>query len=183
MKKIQIILPFALIALFLMNACQSGNSGQKAKEPNRSELLESIQQQENQLFGEIKQNPDLEASKTLKDSYLSFAQSFPKDSLSPELMFRAADLSIYLKQYGEGISIYESILRKYPEYVRAPECMFLTAWVYDEHLRKFDLAKEKYEAFIKAYPESSFREAAEISIKHLGKSPEEIMQEILKKDK
>ncbi len=175
-------LVLTMTALFLSTACNNTANKNETKELNQQELQKEISSLEKQLFAELKQQPDQGETANLRDYYQEYAQRFPNDSLAPEYLFRSADLAVYLKDFGSAISMYQSIAKKYPAYARTPECLFLTGWVYDEHLKKYDLAKEAYEVFIERYPESPFREAAEVSIQHLGKSPEEIMEEIMKKN-
>ncbi len=175
-------LVLTMTALFLSTACNNTANKNETKELNQQELQKEISSLEKQLFAELKQQPDQGETANLRDYYQEYAQRFPNDSLAPEYLFRSADLAVYLKDFGSAISMYQSIAKKYPAYARTPECLFLTGWVYDEHLKKYDLAKETYEVFIERYPESPFREAAEVSIQHLGKSPEEIMEEIMKKN-
>jgi hypothetical protein len=54
--------------------------------------------------------------------------------------------------------------------------------VYENSLQDYGKAKTVYTEFIRKYPESELVEDARISIRNLGKSPEEILESLLKKD-
>jgi hypothetical protein len=60
--------------------------------------------------------------------------------------------------------------------------MFLKAYVYDTHLQRISLAQETYNAFLKAYPNHPLADDAQMALQYLGKSNEEILQLILKKN-
>jgi outer membrane protein assembly factor BamD (BamD/ComL family) len=60
--------------------------------------------------------------------------------------------------------------------------MFMQAYVYENSLQDYGKAKTVYTEFIRKYPESELVEDARISIRNLGKSPEEILESLLKKD-
>ncbi len=55
--------------------------------------------------------------------------------------------------------------------------MFLKGYVYENDLRDLETAKKIYEEFLVKYPDDEFADDAEISIKNLGKSPEELIKE------
>ncbi len=61
--------------------------------------------------------------------------------------------------------------------------MFLMAFAYENYLKDTEKAKQAYEAFLKKYPENQLARDAKFSLDNLGKSPEEVMDMILKKNK
>jgi tetratricopeptide (TPR) repeat protein len=54
--------------------------------------------------------------------------------------------------------------------------MFLKGYVYENNLGRLDKAKEIYETFIELYPNNEFADDAEVSLRFLGKSPEELIE-------
>jgi TolA-binding protein len=76
----------------------------------------------------------------------------------------------------EAIRFYDRILNDFPDYRKAPEALFLKGYVYENNLGRLDKAKEIYEAFIAKYPTNEFADDAEVSLKYLGKSPEELIE-------
>jgi TolA-binding protein len=82
-----------------------------------------------------------------------------------------------------AINIYNRILKSYPDFKKAPECLFLKAYVYENNLGQLNKARVFYQEFIDKYPDNDFADDAEISIQNLGKSPEELIREFEEKMK
>ena len=59
--------------------------------------------------------------------------------------------------------------------------MFQIAYCYEE-IGDLEKAKKSYEEFIAKYPKDQMTESAKFSVKNLGKSADEILQEIQKKN-
>jgi tetratricopeptide (TPR) repeat protein len=54
--------------------------------------------------------------------------------------------------------------------------LFLKGYVYENNLGRLDKAKAIYEEFLQKYPDNDFADDAEVSLKYLGKSPEELIE-------
>ena len=76
--------------------------------------------------------------------------------------------------------LYDEILDDYPDFEKAPTVLFLKAFVYDDQLQDYTNAKKYYELFLEKYPNNEFTDDAEISLKNLGKTPEELIEEFQK---
>jgi TolA-binding protein len=76
----------------------------------------------------------------------------------------------------QAIRYYDRIITDYPGYKKTPEAMFLKGYVYENNLGRLDKAKEIYEAFLELYPDNEFADDAEVSLRFLGKSPEELIE-------
>ena len=109
--------------------------------------------------------------------YEEYATEFPDDSLAPVYLFRASDLSMNLQRPQETIVLFNELLKKYPDYDKTPSVLFLKAFVYEDQLRDLDNAKKYYEEFLEKYPDNDFADDAEMSLKNLGKTPEELIRE------
>ncbi len=83
----------------------------------------------------------------------------------------------------EAINLYQRIINDYPEFRKAPECLFLKGYIYENYLNELDQAKVIYTEFIIKYPNNDFADDAQISIDNLGKSPEELIKEFEEKMK
>ncbi len=170
MKRHFKVFMFATV-LLAVAACQS----------ERTKAIKNIGKTETEVFGE---NGALNRDRVndLITVYVAFADKFPTDSLAPSYIFKAGDIAMNTNRSMEAIKFYDRILSDFPDYRKAPEALFLKGYVYENNLGRLDKAKEIYEAFITKYPTNEFADDAEISLKYLGKSPEELIQMFQKSD-
>ncbi|MCF8235501.1 MAG: tetratricopeptide repeat protein [Bacteroidales bacterium] len=132
---------------------------------------------EDRLFSGASGSIDKTRAKQLLNTYVTYYYLFPEDSLTPEYLFRAADMSMNLFSAGKSISLFNKVLENYPDYRKAPQCLFLKAFVYENNLNDLDNAKKYYAEFIEKYPNDDFADDAQMSLKNLGKTPEELIRE------
>jgi len=172
MKKILIILLASLVGLA---SCQW--SGQKS---GMRVLNDSIAMLENEIFNPEKDKLDRAKAVELIDLYQKVAKEYPESDSAPEYLFKAGDISINVQNANKTLMIFDEILIDYPDYKKAPTVLFLKAFVYDDQLQDYANAKKYYELFLEKYPDSEFADDAEISLKNLGKTPEELIEEFQK---
>ncbi|HZK08987.1 MAG TPA: tetratricopeptide repeat protein [Bacteroidales bacterium] len=160
------IFPIAvLLLLVVMIACQN----------SRREAIDQITKTEESVFDESG-IIDQARINELIDVYISYAESYPQDSLAPGYLFRAADVAMTTNRSNQAIILYQRIREEYPDYRKVPEAFFLEGYVYENYLGRLDKAKAIYEEFLEKYPDNDFAKDAEISLKYLGKSPEELIE-------
>jgi tetratricopeptide (TPR) repeat protein len=150
---------------------------QKGEQKNDMSLNERIQLQEKKVFAPEQNKLQKQDALELVSLYEEYANENPADSLSPEYLFRASDISMNLGQAGRTISLFNRILSEYPDFKKAPTSLFLLAFVYEDQMKDFANAKKYYELYLAKYPDSEFADDAEISLKNLGKTPEELIRE------
>jgi len=136
-----------------------------------------IKQLEGQLFSDENKMVDRNKANELIALYIEFADEFPENEQSPAYLFKAGDMAMNLSMPRRSIEVFDRILNNYPDYEKAPQCLFLKAYVFENNLGDLKEAKKTYEQFLKKYPDDDFADDAEISIKNLGKSPEELIKE------
>lgn len=155
----------AFFILFILSACA----------PSPQKLQEEIKQKEAVLFNENGiLNPD--KGNEMIALYTDYFKKFPKDTLSAKYLFDAAGLKITLKDYYGAISLYDTIMARYPRTQVAPQALFMKAFTYDNYLQRINEARDNYQRFINTYPNHSLTNDAKKSIEFLGKSNEEIMK-------
>lgn len=161
---------FLLFAVILLISSCNSTSGEKEK---------TIANLEAELFDNdaIFTDEGKKKAMDLVQLYLSYAEKNPDDTLSPTYLFKAADITMNLGDPGKAIGIYNKIIYTYPDYPKLPECHFLVAYIYENFLQNYGKATELYEQFIQKYPDNEFADDAEMSIKNMGKSPEELIKE------
>jgi len=166
MKKLQFhLLITGLLITVMITACQSP----------RDESIANIENTEMEVFSE---NGMIDRNRVdeLIETYVGFADEFPEDTLAPDYLFKAGDISMNTNRSRQAIRFYDRIITEFPDYKKTPEAMFLKAYVYENNLGRLDKAKEIYETFLALYPNNEFADDAEVSLRFLGKSPEELIE-------
>jgi tetratricopeptide (TPR) repeat protein len=158
-------LAFFLSAILLITACKS----------QRQKALDNITIIEQEAFTESGMI-DPQMVNELTQAYIDFADQFPDDSLAPEYIFKAGDIFMNTNRSNNAIKMYNRIIEDYGDYRKSPEALFLKGYVYENNLGRLDQAKAIYEEFLAKYPDNDFAKDAEISLKYLGKSPEELIE-------
>jgi len=136
-----------------------------------------ISSKEESLFSDEMKMIDKQKADDLIAAYDDFATNFPNDQESPEYLFKAGDMAMNLNKPNKAISFFNRILSEYPDFDKIPQCVFLKAYIYENSLFDLDKAKLIYEDFIKRFPNDEFADDAAVSLKNLGKSPEELIKE------
>ena len=94
-----------------------------------------------------------------------------------DLLSKAAGLAKSIGQYNKSLQLYYKISTRMPEHPRAKTALFMQAFIYENDLHDLDKAKTAYEDFLQKYPnDPDFGDDAQIALKTLGKSPEELIQ-------
>ena len=68
-------------------------------------------------------------------------------------------------------------------YEKSSDCLFWVGYIYDNDMGMDDKAKGKYELFLEKYPEHELSKDVTFLLGHLGWSDEEILEELLQKNK
>jgi len=166
-----------LITVVVFSSCNNDNT----KTTEKSEVtLSQIKGLEAQLFDASITKPDVKKALELGKMYVEYAELHPTDSIAPDLLYKAADISMNVGNPKLSVAIFKRIATQYPNYRNLPTVIFLTGYVYENQLNDYEKAKTFYEIIIEKYPESDFADDAEISLKNLGKSPEEMIKEFEK---
>jgi TolA-binding protein len=119
----------------------------------------------------------------LIQAYIGYADSHKDSPDAPDYLYRAADLSLNINKSKESLDLYNRIIYQYPDYKKAPECLFLVGYIYENYFQQLGKAKEIYESFLAKYPNHDFADDARISIENMGKSPEELIRSFEEKNK
>lgn len=125
----------------------------------------------------------LEAAFQLARAEESFARKYPNHPQTPAFLLEAAQIySNYLGDPRKAITLLEIIDQRFRrQSPLAPQALFFQAFIYENQLNDTARARETYERFLSYYPDHRLAEQARQAIKLLGKSPEEIIQDLLQK--
>jgi len=168
MKKTFTLL-FLSCGLLIFTSCSTSSPEEVAKA--------EIEEMENSLFSDETRMINRENAIQLIDLYIAYAEEFPDDAEAPMMLFKAGDMSMNLNKPRQAIQIFDQIMREYPAFEKAPQCLFLKAFIYENDLKDLVAARKFYEEFLFKYPEDEFADDAVICIRNLGKSPEELIRE------
>lgn len=160
-------LTFLLVILILFAGCS----------PSRDKSVKNISAMEKRLFSPQSTSFDKVKWDSLISLYETFYKRFPQDSLVPGYTFNAANISMNNGNGEKALTLFQRIVDKYPQYKKAPLCLFFKGYVYENLLHDLGKAKEIYLQFIEKYPNNEFVQAAQSSIQNLGKSPEQMVKE------
>lgn len=183
-KTISICLLF--VALFVACNQNKQSSGLTEKTLWQSELVQMFQQGDS-LFKIGK--PDTVLMRSFIEKAVEFAEIYPEEEISPELLMCAGETgirmaesvgveSLKVKYAKQSLDIYNQVQKVYPDYADLKMCYFNRGVIYDDILQDYESAKFEYSDFIHKYPDDSLSVQLKVYIQHLGKSPEEIMQVI-----
>lgn len=147
--------------------------------PTVEKLKQKVKTAEDALFANDDKEFHFDAKRTYAaiEAYQEFAEAFPNDTATPEFLFRKADLYRSLKEGDKSVQTYNHILSHYPNFHKAPYCLFLKGFVLENEIGNFPKAKEAYEAFLNQHPNHVLAKDVKFSLSNLGKSPEEIIQQ------
>jgi TolA-binding protein len=83
-----------------------------------------------------------------------------------------------------AIDCYQEIVKRFPKSQQAPQCQFMVGYLYANHLKNLDMAKQAYQTFIHNYPENELVKDAQWELDHLGRDVNEIedLNKILGRD-
>jgi len=174
-------------AALLCGAMSCGNNEEqpvavlKPKETPRDLYLKQINRYEKEMHRSQTLDPNT-ATIAVK-AYDDFVKAFPNDSLSPDFIFKAAEISTANQQYTQALMYYEMITTKYPSFKLVPESLYLQGYLLDNFLNDDAKAKLVYEQVIAKYPKLPYAADAKAAIRNLGKSDEELIREFEKKNK
>lgn len=166
-KNICIILA-ACCSMIFFDSCKSG----------KQDLVDKIKSGEEKLFSDSTLQLNDSAARTVLTNYLDFTKKFPEDSIAPEMLFKAADLSNGLQQPQKAIELYGEFISKYPKHPKVAAAVFMQAFLYETVLNDKEKAKTKYEEFIKSYPQHPLVSSAKASFDQInsGMSDEQLIK-------
>ena len=121
---------------------------------------------------------NMAASKEFARVAQELSDKYPGDTTAAMPFYRSAEVVRAMNDPKRAAAIYEEVYKRYPDFSKAPEAMFMLAFTYDEDLKNFEAAKKTYTDFLAKYPNHSFADDTEMLLRNLGKSDEEILQEL-----
>jgi len=97
-----------------------------------------------------------------------------KKGPSQEQLFEEAKKNQEQGNFQAAIQSYETIVKNYPRSPEAPQCQFMVGYLYANHMKNNDMARNSYQTFIKNYPEHELVKDAQWELDHLGQDVNQI---------
>ena len=144
---------------------------------NNETPSEKIARLEPQLFG-ADGSVNKEVGIELADAYVAYVKKNTNDEMSPDMLFKAIDISMNLN--GENpqktIEIIDLMVETYPQHMFAPMALFIKAFVYESN-NDILSAKETYRLFLEKYPNDPLVEDVKASLRNAGIPLEELVRQ------
>jgi tetratricopeptide (TPR) repeat protein len=183
MKKI--LLCFTVFALILATSCyrEPNNPLLQEKGKSQTSLLQLLQQIDSlSSLGEF----DPAISKDYIAQTEEFCEINPEDPMAAEFLYKGGLLAMTVakssgdpgetQQYSQkALTIFDNILKIYPDFNGVKNCILNKGVVYDDILHDYENAEMYYREFIARFPNDSLAIKLEPYLQYIGKSPEEIM--------
>lgn len=127
---------------------------------------------------------------SLTHLYEKFAVEFPQDSMAPTYLFNAANYNSSQASNGDmkyldlAVIEYLKIVDNYSGSKEAATALFRLGYIYDNDKGDTSKAREYYLKYLEKYPKGEYaNDVMLINSKFLGKSPEEIFDQMQKEGK
>jgi hypothetical protein len=183
-----------LIVLLTFTSCKSKKDINPMEEKNKfqSELIQSYLSADSMRKIGVVDVPVIE--KFVSNAKI-FAAKYPEESIAPKYLLEAGVFMMVvakesntkedkIKHAQIAIEIFNNIQKIYPEYEEVRKCILSRGTTYDDILQDYRSAEIEYRDYIHKYPQDSLSQRLKEYVNDgLGKSPEEIFQEIQKKNK
>ncbi|MCS6992061.1 MAG: hypothetical protein NZL95_09420 [Chitinophagales bacterium] len=112
---------------------------------------------------------------------LTFTEQFKDDPAAPELLYRLGMTLQMHRKSQQAIEQLRKVHTLYPTSPSAHRALFLEAFILANELNDTASARKAYTLYLDNYSQwdEKLTEDARFELKHLGKSPDELLQEIL----
>ncbi len=167
MKQNSLFIVPSVFLLLVIASCSS----------KKQNLTDEILQQEKSLYSDSSMVPDPAKAKKIIDTYTTYADQFPEDTLSANYLFKAGDISSKINEIDQSIQLFSRLIKTYPENKNVPFAIFLQGFIYENQAGDPVKARPYYEEFLRKYPDHPIAGDVTFSLENLGKSPEELIRE------
>ncbi|WP_317898346.1 tetratricopeptide repeat protein [Aurantibacillus circumpalustris] len=146
-------------------------------------MLNAARKADSILLNETEVNT-VSANKAIK-AFTDFAFYCQSDTMCPIYLIKTAQVARAINNIPQAKVALDQCINMYPNFKNRPAALFLLAQLYDEntYLNNEAEARKIYEEIINEYPKSDWALSAKGAISFIGKSDEEILRELKKKQK
>jgi TolA-binding protein len=109
-------------------------------------------------------------------AYLKFAETYPNDSLSPDYLFKAADVMRGQFRWENALQVLNQLVEKYPNDKRVPNALFFAGFMLHNDLGDNNKATPYLERVVNEYPEHTLAKDAAMLLQTMHMSEEELIK-------
>ncbi|MBK7107357.1 MAG: tetratricopeptide repeat protein [Ignavibacteriae bacterium] len=139
---------------------------------------------EKQIFNEAK---SLIASAKYDEAVVKFEEvvnKFPESGVADSSLFEIAKLYQGqviknvkpMESLNKAVDTYQIIFEKYPNSPLAESSIFMSAFILANEIKNFPKAEKNYKMYLEKYPNGDLADDAQMELKNLGKSPEDVLR-------
>ena len=123
--------------------------------------------------------PDTVYLNTLSKQITEFVNTNPTDTANLFLLMKLAGQLEAHKKYNQCLSILDDVQIKYPKSKEAVQALITQGFIYNS-IGNFDKAKSKYTDYLEKHSDfdSNLTKSIQLELENMGKSPEQILNEI-----
>lgn len=172
----KIIFSLICVGLILMFSCKESEKEElESHDPEDAALMyQTISELEHELFRS--DEPDTLLAEKMIDKYVKYANKFPKDTASPEFLFKAAEIAINFGRPSDAVNYLSRIEARYKDFNKYGTCLFLKGFVYNYHLNNKAEAEKYYSRFIEEYPDHALVEDAKSALMFLDFDDKQLIE-------
>ncbi len=183
-----LMLSIIVIALSACGEKEASNSSNEDDVTNKVEQTNDERQaeiasMEKEISGAVKTERtavlDAKADRLLK-RYRDYVGINPRDSMTSEYLFRAADLSVGMGQYDAAIAYIDWLHKDFPKFRKSVEMYLFKGFIYETYLNDHAKAVSSYTKLIEKYPNHRLASDARASIDNLTMTEEELIEKFKK---
>lgn len=166
-----------IIVSIVLASCGNGKKPLAEKNKSISEILEK----EKKLM--LIDEPDADLADEMIKLYKSYADKYPQDSITPEYLFRAAEIAMNFGRAYEAIEFLSKIEKDYKKFDKYPASIFLKAFIYENYIGDISKATDYYTIFLEKYPNHKLSKDAEAALSYIGLDDDELIKLFEEMDK
>ena len=143
-----------------------------------------INTKKDEMMGFGKNKMDVHVAKQYIDMVELYMMVTPDDKYAGHALFEGGNVARSLPGFNrKALEMYSWLVKAQPNHPKAPEALFLSGFIADEDLKDLKTAKYFYAKFLEKYPKHKLAENVQLLADNLGKSNEQLFQEIVEKKK
>jgi len=147
----------------------------------RDKLLGKIKERENNFRSQTVMQDKFDGQ-VLINLYDKFVEKFEKDSLVPEMLYKAAQVAVAIDKANEAMMYLDKIIDKFNDNENVlAEAYIYKGFIYETVYVDYVNARKYYNLFLNDFPQHHMYENIYLNVQTLGVNPDDLIQEFLKK--
>ena len=171
------------LGLVSCDGSEQGHEDDVSTVQTAEERRVEIAEMEAEIVGVVA-TPENQKAKALTERlllrYRDYISANPRDSVTAEYLFKAADLSVGVGNPENSITYIDRLITDFPNFRKAAEMMLFKGFLYEVHLNNHAEAVKAYQAMIERYPNHRLTNDARAAIDNLSLSEEELLEKLKK---